>query len=62
MKHFGFMIQLVLPEAFWHFDRATLQPSVDCYSSQTDWLHLGLFSDDGKMHTPNPKNWAMTVA
>lgn len=37
------MIQLVLPKAFWHFDRATLQPSAACNSSQTAWLQFGLF-------------------
>lgn len=56
------MIQLVLPKEFWHFNCATLQPSAACNSSQTAWLQLGLFySEDGKMHTTNPKNWGMTV-
>lgn len=43
MIHFCFLIQLVLPKAFWHFNHATLQPSAACNSSQTALLQLGLF-------------------
>lgn len=56
------MIQLVLPKAFSHFDCATLQPSAACNSSQRAWLQLELFSEDGKIHTLNRKNWGMTAA
>lgn len=40
---FWFHDTAFLPKAFWHFNHATLQPSVACNSSQTALLHLGLF-------------------